>query len=111
MSRTIDPESVLSQEEIDYLAARGREDVLAQNAAYLINRHVEDLVTAGDGDDQPEDQAPVTEPEPEPSVNLRSLNKPELVELAHQRGLDTEGTKEELIQRLSEEPAPTSEPA
>lgn len=108
MSRTIDPESVLSQEEIDYLAARGREDVLAQNAAYLINRHAGDLAA-----DTAEEAPAGPEPTPvEPvSVNLRSLNKPELIELAQQRGLNTEGTKEELIQRLSEEPAPTSEPA
>lgn len=111
MSRVIDPEGVLTEDEIAYLTARGREDVLARNAAFLINRHSTDLV---DGDtaatveddsteaDVPDGQLVTVVPEPAEPVNYKSLNKPELVELVQSRGLETDGTKEELIARLEE---------
>lgn len=111
MSRIIDPESVLTEEEVAYLTARGREDVLAQNAAFLINRHSDELVDNPNGDPAADvssdpganDGQLVTTPEVEDKpVSYKSKNKDELIELAQARGLDVEGTKEDLIGRLTE---------
>jgi len=45
------------------------------------------------------DGVPFEEAQPE-AVNYGKLNKTELQELAADRGLDTEGTRQELIERL-----------
>jgi hypothetical protein len=45
---------------------------------------------------------PEPEPEPEPTPDLNVLLKYELVELAEARGLSTEGTRNDLIERLSD---------
>lgn len=54
MSRNIDPHSVLTEEEVRYLTARGRFDVLAENAAYLITAE-----HAPDGSESTENPEPV----------------------------------------------------
>lgn len=48
----------------------------------------------------PEAPTPAAAPEPEP--DFESLRKAELVELAEERGVDTEGTKADIIERLSD---------
>lgn len=49
------------------------------------------------------------EPEPEPE-GLDGLKKAELVALAEERGLPSDGTKAALIERLTAEPEPEPEP-
>ena len=58
---------------------------------------------------QPFAIAPLVEeepqPEPEPEVEqkpIHKMRKDELVELCEKRGLDSEGTKRELLERLSD---------
>lgn len=51
-------------------------------------------------------EPPASEPEPEPvgeSVDYTDWRKADLVDLAAERGLDTEGTKADLIERLSDD--------
>ena len=51
---------------------------------------------------EPVAPAPEPEPEPEPAPDYTDWRKADLVSLAEERGLDTEGTKADLIERLSD---------
>lgn len=44
--------------------------------------------------------APSPSPEPEPTPALSSMKKDELIEEAEKRGIDSSGTKAEIIERL-----------
>ena len=50
MSRQIDLQSVLSDDELEYLESRGRDADLAVNAAFLINESDGDPETPSDAD-------------------------------------------------------------
>jgi hypothetical protein len=45
---------------------------------------------------------PEPEPEPEPEPDYGDMLKADLVAMAEDRGLDTDGTKADLIERLSD---------
>ena len=70
MSRNIDPHSVLSEEEIQYLTDRGRMDVLAENAAWLIS-------TGAPEEDTTSTEGSETLESTESTENTESANSPE----------------------------------
>ena len=63
MSRQIDLQAVLSDDELEYLEARGRDNDLAVNAAFLINES--DADPTGDADKSEGDEDKTGDP-PDP---------------------------------------------
>lgn len=87
-----------------------------QNVSVVLPSRVLD-VTSGDVVDLTADEAARLDAHPdwapataEPVVELEALRRPELVELAAQAGLDTAGTRADLIERLGAS-ATTTTPA
>ena len=89
MSRQIDLQTVLSDDELEYLESRGRDGDLAVNAAFLINKPVDDGDADGDADsaegdadsadgdaDSAEGDADKTGDPPEPVSDDQKLSAP-----------------------------------
>lgn len=110
MSRQINPESVLSEDEIRYLEERGHETVLAQNAAYLINRHDEEAETgsqtpegSGDGDTGGDGSTPASDDDNTGSESdgpglYDTLKKDQLTAEIARRNAEREGTEAPQIE-------------